>query len=613
MLVVIQAFGGESPRTSPRLLPNNMATLAQNAKLWSGEIRPFFNPRTAVVPSHTGDLKTIYWYNDTYWLSWNNVVDVVRSPLASDTTMRLYYTGDGAPKVTDSSLVAVSGHGTNYPTDEYLLGIPRPEGTLSATPADIGGSGLDRDVVYTYTYVSIWGEEGPPLSPVSTKITAMSGEQVDLSGFASPGTDYPNVTKIRIYRSMSGAVSTVYRFVAEVDIATVVASGYQDTVPDSLLGEVLASNNWTPPPEDLAGLMTHPGGFLVGFKGNSVYMSEPYRPHAWPYGYVYAVPANIVGIGIAGDSIICLTRDHPYVFSGSSPSAMRRVKFPERQPCLSRRSIVSFEGGVVYASPDGLYMISGETSGQLLTRDILTKGDWYAYNPSEMHAVIMDQKYYGFYKTSIVDGVAHGRAIALDLAEAQSRFTEFDLYCHGAHVVPDTDTLFFSRNVDGQNVIQEWEGESTRLFYTWRSKVFPIWPQNPAAAMVVADLTPTLSPEEVENMEQARAAKIAANVILISTGIDGGALGEDEFGVLDVGASRLEEVGAILSDESTIAFKLYVDGELKHQQSVIRSEPFTLPAGYVGHEMQVEVTGNSPVKQLAVASSVTELYAVNGG
>jgi hypothetical protein len=613
MLFTIQAFGGESPRTAPRLLPANMAVLAQNAKLWSGELRPFFNPRTVALPSRTGDLKTIFWYNDTYWLSWNNVVDVVRSPLASDTTGRIYYTGDGAPKMTDSSLVAVTGHGTNYPTDAYLLGVPRPTGTitaaLNATPG--AGSGLDRDVVYTYTFVSSWGEEGPPNATPSAKLTCKSGQLVDLGGFmTSAGASYPNITKARIYRSMSGATTTTWRFVKEITLGTATQS---DNVEDSLLGEVLTSTNYLPPPADLAGLASHPGGFLVGFSGNNLYMSEPYRPHAWPYGYVYSVPATIVGIGIAGDSIVCLTRDYPYIFSGSSPTAMRRTKYPERQPCLSRRGIASFEGGVIYPSPDGLYLISGEQSGQLLTRDILTKGDWYKYKPSEMHAVIMDQKYYGFYKTSVVDGSATGRAIALDLVEPQARFTEFSLYCHGAHVVPDTDTLYLSRKVDGANVIQQFEGDSTRLYYTWRSKVFPTFPTNLGAAQVLADLTPILSSEEVEELEQARNERIVSNAAMIVSNADFGSIAEDAFGELEVAGSRLLDVGDVVSDETTLAFILRVDGVVRHQQSVVDSEPFTLPAGYVGREFQVDVVGNASVKQINIASSVPELAGASGG
>jgi hypothetical protein len=611
MLISIQAFGGEAPRTSPRLLPDNMAVLAQNAKLWSGEIRPFFNPRTDVsLPGLSGDLKTIYWYNDTYWLAWNAVVDVVRSPLASDTTMRLYYTGDGAPKVLDSTMVPADG----APDDPYLLGVPRPTGTITAALNGTPGTGdgtLSRTVRYTYTFVSAWGEEGPPNATPSANLTCISGQLVDLGGFmTSAGASYPNVTKARIYRSLSGATTTAWRLVKEIPLGSATQT---DNVTDGLLQEVMPSNNWTPPPSDLAGLMSHPGGFLVGFRDNELYMSEPYRPHAWPYTYVYSVPADIVGIGISGDSIICLTRDHPYIFSGSSPTSMRRVKFPERQPCLSRRGIVSFEGGVIFPSPDGLYLISGESSGQLLTRDILTKGDWYKYKPADMHAVIMDQKYYGFYKTGVESGSTVGAAIALDLAEPQAKFTEFSLYCHGAYVKPDTDTLFFSRLVDGVNVVQEWEGESTRLFYTWRSKVFPIWPQNPAAAQVIADLTPILSAEEIDAMEAARAARLAANEDLIADDLDGGSLGEDEYGMVEVAGSRLEQVGDVLSDDSTIAFKLYADGVLRHQQSISNDEPFTLPSGYTARELQIELIGNSPVMQVSVASSITELYAVNGG
>lgn len=611
MLLTIQGFGGESPRTSPRLLDANMATLAQNTKLWSGEIRPFFNPRTVASPTLTGDLKTIYWYNDTYWLAWNTVVDVVRNPVAADTYKRLYYTGDGAPKATDSNLVAVTGHGTNFPTDAYLLGVPRPTGTLTTSIISGAGSGLDRDVVYTYTFVSVWGEEGPPNATPSAKLTCKSGQTVRLSGLmTTAGAGYSNITKMRVYRSFSGTTTTAWRLVGEMSLGP---TAIDESVEDSLLSDVLPSANWTAPPSDLSGLVVHPGGFLVGFRKNELYMSEPYRPHAWPYANVYAVPTDIVGIGIVGDTIVCLTRDYPYTFAGSAPTAMRRTKFQERQPCLSRRGIASYESGVIFPSPDGLYLIAGEGSGQLLTRDILTKGDWYKYKPTEMHAVIMDQKYYGFYKTAVEDGVAVGRAVALDLAEPQSKFTEFDLYAHGAHVVPDTDVLYFSRKEDGANRIQQWEGSSTRLFYTWRSKVFPMWPMNPASGQIISDLTPILSPEELDSMTAARAAIIAANLVIQGDDEDLGCIGDDAYGELEVASSRLGDVGEVLSDESSIAFRLYVDGVLRHEESITGDEPFTLPAGYRGREMQIEVTGNSPVKQCNISSSITELYSASGG
>lgn len=539
MLISVQNFAGESPRTSNRLLPENYSTLAENVKLWSGEICPFFNPKATHTPSLTGDIQTIFFFNDTQWLCWNEVVDVVRNPASNNSFKRIYYTGQGAPKKTDSSLIETN--------TSYLLGVPRPTSTITAAICGTGGTGLDRDVTYTFTYVSNWGEEGSPVIP-SNAVTCKSGQKVVISGITSPSSaDYPNITKIRIYRSATGNTASSFRFVDEVDITT---TSYEDLVPDSALNESLTSNNYTPPPDDLLGLNIHPAGFLVGFRKNEIYMSEPYKPWAWPYGYSYSLNIDIVGLSIVGDSIIVLTREHPYIFSGSHPGVMRRVKFPERMPCLSRRSIATYEGGCIFASPDGLYSIQGENSGQLLTASILTKGDWYKYKPETMSGIIQDQKYYGFYTTSIVDGVASGKAISFDLNEESSRWTEFDIYASGAYVVPDTDTLYLARNINGSNQIQKWEGDASRLSYRWKSKVFAMSPKNPAFAQVVYSSDASLSPEDQETLEISRQEAIARNQVKINNLSFGGSIGDDCFGAITNASSRLEDVGESVSDSS---------------------------------------------------------------
>lgn len=72
-----------------------------------------------------------------YWLHWTTDVNVVRSPVAGDPYQRVYYTGDGAPKMTYNP-IAVQG-GTSYPQASYLLGIPAP--STSPTAATVSKTG----------------------------------------------------------------------------------------------------------------------------------------------------------------------------------------------------------------------------------------------------------------------------------------------------------------------------------------------------------------------------------------------------------------------------------------------------------------------------------------
>ena len=62
----------------------------------------------------------------TAWLSWtSSPVHAVRGFDPADTTERTYFTGDGAPKVTDNLALDVVGVQDN-PTATRPLGIPAP-------------------------------------------------------------------------------------------------------------------------------------------------------------------------------------------------------------------------------------------------------------------------------------------------------------------------------------------------------------------------------------------------------------------------------------------------------------------------------------------------------
>jgi hypothetical protein len=60
-----------------------------------------------------------------YWFHWSAPVDVVRSPTAGNADERVYYTGDGRPKMTYSP-IAVQGATREYPLASYDLGVPAP-------------------------------------------------------------------------------------------------------------------------------------------------------------------------------------------------------------------------------------------------------------------------------------------------------------------------------------------------------------------------------------------------------------------------------------------------------------------------------------------------------
>lgn len=101
----ITEFYGEIPRLHPRRLPPGYAQRCVNAKLERGTLSPYRTPdNTGVALGTTASTFTQF---AGAFLGFVGDVDAVPGPVAAD---RLYYTGDGAPKVrqTDGTIFNLS-------------------------------------------------------------------------------------------------------------------------------------------------------------------------------------------------------------------------------------------------------------------------------------------------------------------------------------------------------------------------------------------------------------------------------------------------------------------------------------------------------------------------
>lgn len=160
-----KAFRPAVPLTSPRLLQGNYATVALACKLQSGCLDPFKGPQL-VRTSPLASIGTMYRYRASgidYWLEWERSgVDVVRSPNSQDARQRVYWSGDGEPRMAAFS-DAISGTGA-YPGASYVLGVYIPQ--QLPTIAVAGGSTPVESRAYITTLVTQYGEEGAPSLPV---------------------------------------------------------------------------------------------------------------------------------------------------------------------------------------------------------------------------------------------------------------------------------------------------------------------------------------------------------------------------------------------------------------------------------------------------------------
>jgi hypothetical protein len=389
--------------------------------------------------------------------------------------------------------------------------------------------------VYVYTYVSEFGEEGPPSDP-STTIDIDPYEPVVVTTGGAP-TGFTNITKKYIYRTSSGTGFTDYQYVTETPVAT---TTFTDNVQQVELGEIIPSIDWSPPPTDMVGLTVMANGIFVGFTGKDVCFSEPFLPHAWASKNFLTVDHPIVGLGAFGQSVAILTESYPYIATGIDPQSMTLVKTSIQQACISKRSVVETGDSVIYASPDGLVRI-GLGGVSVITAGILSQDQWQEYNPSSIHAYLHEGRYFAFY-TKADQTTGH---IVFTLNGSDAAMTLGSTYTAAASVVPTADSLHI---LSGSNIVQYDKGNSN-LTYKWVSKVYE-------------------SPMQLN------------------------------FGIAQVIADSYGD---------GISFKLYGDGALKHTKTVLNSDPFRLPSGYIARDWYVELTGSSKVTLVAVSQSPQEL------
>lgn len=106
--ITLKGFGGIRPRIDDKLLKEHEAVLADNCHMAHGSVESWRKRKEIITLAKTGLIKTIYNFNDTHWLHWNEDVDVVKGPISGDTTERTYFTGTDAPRVTNTTLVNIS-------------------------------------------------------------------------------------------------------------------------------------------------------------------------------------------------------------------------------------------------------------------------------------------------------------------------------------------------------------------------------------------------------------------------------------------------------------------------------------------------------------------------
>lgn len=384
------SFSGIRPKVDEHLLPDGNAQVASNTNTERGGLRPL-EGLLDIVALAKSQVKSIYRFGQAtssetqYWFHWTTDVDVVKGPIADDTSERTYWTGDGPPKYTTTALGTA---GSNLPAASRPLGIPPPASApllaASGTATEGGGS---ETRVYIYTFVTENGEESAPSAPATVNIIA--GQGVLISGMLTAAPNGAALSTKRIYRAQRG----VYLFVAEIPSAT---TSYDDTIGSDLLGEPCPSVEWDVPSDTMYALTGGSNGMMAALDGYTARLCEPFRPHAWPMAYSQTVMYPGVGLGHFGQTFVILTTGLPYLLTGAHPANMSLTPAKFYQPCVAKRSIVAAGGDVIWASPDGLVAL-GNSGEQNLTAELFTPEQWRALAPETMIGAWHEGWYVGSY------------------------------------------------------------------------------------------------------------------------------------------------------------------------------------------------------------------------
>jgi hypothetical protein len=388
--ITLAGFAGASLAPDSRLLSASVGAYVVDAEPWAGDLRPL-RARTTVATVPAAPQRRTLYRLDGYWLSWPTLVNVIRTFDGSDPTHRIFYTGDGAPKVT-SNAYGITG-GPPYPQASRPLSVPAPT-TMPVASLNTQGTGTDGITFYVYTFVNDMGWESAP-SPVSSGLACKTGAIVDLVGLDTPPVGNYGITRIRIYRTQPGTTAAAASFFFLREIAVGLTSSQDDA---RALGIALATIGWRPFPDNSFGLIALWNGMAAALVGKTVMFTVPYSPYSAPSAYDLDIQRTPIATAKWEQNLLVLTDGAPSVFTGQDPAGMSETPSLLSFACASATSVVGFSHGVVWASNEGLAYTGQPLS--VITTGIFTVEQWKALNP----ASIVAGRWGRFYVASYNDG-----------------------------------------------------------------------------------------------------------------------------------------------------------------------------------------------------------------
>lgn len=482
-MLKLDFFNGSLPGTDPSLLPQGYCEKAVNADFSTGKMACRKEPLKIKTIIKSGTIRSFCKFGGKY-LFFNSDIDAAQGLVLKNGVEKLYYTGDGYPKQTSTSL-AFSGEEHSFPTQTRRLGVSAPSSalTINITPQGTPPSGAEvkKTVSYVYTRINNFGDESAP-SP-QTPVTDIYEEKgIVLSGFEKPDflTTGEEIVAYRVYRLESSKYGAEYQWIhypstpSNQDLVDgdmpVSATEFVDFSQDdktvlSASTMVLQTEEWEMPPDDLKGITNISQGIWAGFKNKTLFISEIMIPYAYPEKYKKYTEYDIVAIEALPDGAVILTTSCPYVLYGSTPDTMVLQKLNYYQGCVWKHGVTPTPIGIMYPSKDGLCLCDG-SSVRIVSSKTISHEKWQEFIQKENFGVYFKGKYFCFFN----DSNSPGEGFMMDI-QGESGVTLFKLSSSVVFSGHDPDKGEIVQILKKNNVysIEEWEKGNGFLSCVWLS------------------------------------------------------------------------------------------------------------------------------------------------
>lgn len=657
----VKPFRGQVPRLSDRLIGANQATVALNCQITAGRLDPLMGLGLVHTSELAGTIATMYRYRfkgSDNWLVWSRVVDVVKSPTAQDSLGRLYYTGDGDPRMTTYELAIDTAP---YPTAFYALGLPAP----TAAPALIvtGGVAPVETRSYIYVFRNAFGEESGPSPEVvvsgningSWDLSAMQTAPPNSGTISAAATVATGVVEVTLdtvrglmqyeevtfagvtgMTDLNGTFSLLSvtpgtnKVTVELDTAQVYAGGadtWARVAPHNVVGMTkvikrsIGSEDYKRVAEIPVATTTYSDIILTSALQDDTQQLDSFPPPKNLHSLV--VLANGALAGLAGNELCFSEQYKPYswplanryAFAGKGVALCAAensvIVLTDGDPILATATVpeaVSMAGMNTYApcvakqsvvDIGGGCLYAGHDGLYLATPAGVRNITNDLYRNEEWSAMVPTSFKAAFfdqryYAMHDILAGGPGKIMVLDLSEPDS-IVEID---------ERVDALYMNQ-LDGKfylgkgNKIYAWNfDDANRYLSYWASREYQLGARtNFNCAQVHADYG---------DIVPINTSILDANIALLADANQiNGAVCAAPVNSFALNGSAIQPVPQVT--ERKVQFSLRVGGVVVFTKQLNSADPFRLPSGFKSEVQGFAITSSIPVHSVSIAQSVKEL------